>query len=832
MSTGASRWLGLSLRTLRREWHLPELRTLAASLVLAVVALGVVATLATRIERGVLASAAELIGGDIGMSSPQPLPPEYAAQARSDGLRLSRDASFPSVAFANGQSQLLDVQASDGAYPLRGTLELRDAQGRAMHAQAPAGGQVYLDHRALVALGLKVGQSLQLGGRSLRIGAELVRQPDGGELFALAPRALMSMADAKQAGLLDVGSRARHRLLLAGEPGAVARWRAWAQAQALPAGAELVTPEQTQERMRSAFDRASSFLRLTALLSALLAGVAIAMAAQRYARRKTNEVALLRALGTPRRQVLGLLLGTLSALALPAAALGMALALGLAQLAWLFASTLFSSVPTTLPWLPALAAAAMGIAVLAGFALPPLARLAEVPPVAVFRQSATPRARRFDALYLIPLLVALGLIWSQSDTAKLAGILAVSLAGVALVAALLAALLLWLARRIAPNAHPALRLGLAALARRRGLSLVQATALSLGLTALLLLAVVAPALLDGWRRELPADTPNWFVLNLQDEQRAGFEQALAKLGAEKLNQLPLAVGKLTAINGRPVDTLSFADPQAKESADRQLRLSWTADLPPANQVIAGHWFAPRPARAEVSIDTSWRDRFGLKLGDRLSFDVGEGQLDAVVSSVRQVDWSSFRVNFFLLLDNPHAQALPHSWIASFYLPRGHADALAQLSRDYANLSLIDVDSLLDRVREIVDRVGNAVRWVLGFSLLAGALVLAAALAASAQERRHEAALLRTLGARHNQLRLAAACEFALLGLVAGLTAALGAAGGGLWLGHAVFHIDGFVPPLLPLALVALLAAIVVMLLGLVGTRKVTRTPPMRLLREG
>jgi putative ABC transport system permease protein len=234
----------------------------------------------------------------------------------------------------------------------------------------------------------------------------------------------------------------------------------------------------------------------------------------------------------------------------------------------------------------------------------------------------------------------------------------------------------------------------------------------------------------------------------------------------------------------------------------------------------------------VSIDTMWRDMFALKIGDTLRFDVGEGSIDAKVSSVRKVDWSSFRVNFFLLLDPAHASELPHTWLASFHLPRGHATELAQLSRDYSNLSLVDVDSLLDRVREIVDRVGNAVRWILGFSLLAGALVLAAALAASAAERRHEAALLRTLGARRAQLRVAAACEFALLGLVAGLTAALGAAGAGLWLGQAVFHIENFVPPLWPLVGGAVGAALVVMLLGLVGTRKVSRTPPMRLLREG
>jgi len=822
----------LALRTVRREWHLPELRTLAASLVLAVVALGVVATLSTRIERGMLASAAELIGGDIGIESPQNLPDTFANEAHQRGLNTTVTTSFPSVAFANQKTQLLDVQASDQHYPLRGTLELGDATGRSHNGQAPAAGSVYLDHRALVALNLKVGQQLQLGGRQLTITAELLRQPDGGELFALAPRALMSLTDAEQAGLLGVGSRARHRLLLAGDPTAVQSWRDWVLSTKLPQGAELVTTEQTQERMRTAFDRAGAFLRLTALLSALLAGVAIALAAQRYARRKTAEVALLRALGTSRKRVLGLLVYTLAALAIPAAAIGLALALGLSQLAWLFASQLFGSVPTVLPLGPSFAAAAMGIAVLIGFALPPLARLAEVPPVAVFRQSMERRVRRFDALYLIPLVVALALIWTQSGSVQLAGILAASLFGVAVVAALLAALLLFIARRVAPGAHPALRLGLAALARRRTLSLIQATALSLGLCALLLLAIVAPSLLQGWRQELPTDTPNWFALNLQDDQRAGFEHALAGIGGEKLNMAPLAVGKLTAINGKPVDSIKFADERSKDSADRQLRLSWASELPPANQIVAGQWPDAHPAQAMVSIDTMWRDMFSLTVGDTLSFNVGEGNLDAKIGSIRKVDWSSFRVNFFLLLDPDHASSLPHTWLASFYLPRTQANQLAQLSRDYSNLSLIDVDSLLDRVREIVDRVGNAVRWILGFSLLAGALVLSAALAASAAERRHEAALLRTLGARRNQLRAAAACEFALLGLVAGLTAALGAAGAGLWMGHAVFHIDGFVPPLWPLALGALSAAIVVMLLGLAGTRKVTQTSPMRLLREG
>lgn len=822
-------WL-LALRSLRREWHLPELRTLAASLVLAVVSLGVVATLTARMEHGVLASAAELIGGDLGVSAPQSIPDTFATAGRERGLATTRTASFPSVAFAQQQSQLLDVLAADNAYPLRGTLLIADAGGKQTVSHGPAGGTVFLDHRALVALNRHVGDNVQVGGRDLRIAGELVQEPDGGELVAMAPRAMMSLGDAQQAGLLGVGSRARHSLLLAGEPAAVQGWRRWAQSTALPQGGELITPEQTQERMRGAFDRAGQFLRLTALLSALLSGVAIALASQRYARRKTGEVSLLRALGTSRGRVLGLLLGTLGGLAIPAALIGVVLSLALAQGAWMFAGQLVAGVPTVLPIMPSLAAAGMGIAVLLGFALPPLVRLADIPPVAVFRASVGHRIRRFDALYLIPAVVALALIWKLSGSATLAGILAASLSGVAVVAALLAALLLWIARRIAPGGHPALRLGMAALARRRGLSIIQATALSLGLTALLLLAVVAPALLDGWRQELPSDTPNWFVLNLQDDQRNDFSKALAGIGGNQLNMMPLAVGKLTAINGKPIDAMTFKDERAKESSDRQLRLSWSDQLPPSNTVIAGHWFTAHPAQAEVSVDTMWRDMYALKLGDTMRFDVGEGQLDAKVTSFRHVDWSSFRVNFFLLVDPVHANALPHTWLASFYLSRGHTEALAGLSRDYPNLSLVDVDALLDRVREIVQRVTGAVRWVLGFSLLAGALVLAAALATSGQERRHEAALLRTLGARRGLLRVAAACEFALLGLIAGLTAALGAMVGGWWLGRSVFHLQGFMPHAGPLALSALLAAIVVMLLGLAGTRKVTHTPPMRLLR--
>ena len=821
-----------ALRTLRREWRLPELRTLIGALLLSVVVLGAVASLAARVQRAVLMSAAELIGGDLGINAAMPLPQEFIRHAHTLGLRTSALAGFPSVAFANDRSQLLQVVAADAAWPLRGKLVIEGMDGIERSTHAPHAGGIYLDHRALVALGLKIGQHVQVGGMNLVIAGQIQQQPGGGDLVALAPRAVMALADAKAAGLLGTGSRARHRLLFAGAVTPVESYRAWARVH-LPADAQMVTPDDVQQRLAVAFDRAGTFLRLAALLTALLAGIAVALSAQRYAHRKTDEVALLRALGASSRFAFGSLMWTLALPAVLAALAGVGIALALAAIAFAYAHALLppAAQQAPLPLGPAFASAGMGLAVLAGFALPPLAKLKSIPPVAVFRQGAARVPRRFALLYLVPVVVALGLIALQTGSWKLTGVLAASMAGAAAFTSLVTLAVLWLVRRHVAQLHPALRLGASALARRRGLSLVQSCAITLGLTALLLLAVVAPALLDNWRRELPPDTPNWFVVNLQDAQRAAAHDALSKLGATRFNDMPVAVGKLVAINGTDVDRMTFHDRESRHEADQQVRLSWSATLPPANRIIAGQWFARQASRAEVSLDVAWVRRFDLHLGDRLAFLIGDTRIDATLTSIREVDWSRFNVNFFVMLDPAHGATLPHTWIASFHLPPGHAQDLAMFSRDFPNLSLIDVDALLDRARQIVAQVTAAARWVLAFSLLAGALVLAAALTMSAAERRHEAALLRTLGARRGQLRMAALCEFGLLGAISGLAALLASALAGIWLAHSVFRIHAFEPPWLPLILAAILSTLIVAALGLAGTRTVLRTSPLLLLRR-
>ncbi|HET9032412.1 MAG TPA: FtsX-like permease family protein [Dokdonella sp.] len=817
-------------RSLRREFRHGELATLAAALVLAVAALTAVGTLASRVENAILASAAELLGGDLGVSARRTaLPEEFSSKAAEFGLASSRSVEFSSVVFAGENSQFIEVRAVDASFPLRGKLLVSDADGVPHAASAPTPGEVFADRAVLNGLAVGVGDTLQLAGRDLRIGGEIISAP-GGAVFQFAPTQLMNRDDAETSGLLGQGSRATYRVLVSGDGDSIERYAAWAKDN-LPPAARLTTVADAQANLRNSFERGENFLRLAALLAALLAGIAVALAAQRFARRKTEEVAVLRCLGASRNEIILSLISELVLLALPACAIGALIGLGLQQIAFLFAGQLLGGATPALGFGPALSAFVIGLAVLLGFALPPLLRLRDIEPMRVFRRDVHTRLRRFDALYALPLVVGGILILIESGSTQLAGVLAAGLIAVAVATVAVTLLLLKILRGSSRRIPGALRFGLANLSRRRGLTLIQVGAFALSLTALDLLAVVGPSLLDRWRADLPVDTPNYFVLNLQADQRERFETRLKALGADNMSLLPLAAGKLVAINGKPLQASDYEEgSSAGNRVEGEVRVSWSKDLPPSNRVVEGSWTRSDAESAELSIDKSWVEMFKVGLGDSMSLRFGDQEISATISSVREVDWDSFRVNFFLMLDPKHGEPLPHSLISSFHVPPD--TQLASLSREMPNLSLIDVNAILDRVRDIISRVSAAVTWVLGFSLVAGILVLLAALAATADERRFEIALLRTLGANSRQLNIAVLGEFAVLGLLAGAVAAFGAAGTGIALARTVFRMSDYWPPITQLLLISLASAVVVMLAGLAGTRRIARTPPMQVLRHG
>ncbi|WAT14474.1 ABC transporter permease [Xanthomonas fragariae] len=819
-----------AVRAVRRECLAGDLLTVFAALVLGVAVMTAVGTLVDRVTLALTSSAADVLGGDLGVTGRQEIPADFAEQAQRRGLQSTRMVSFPSVLFHGDASQMANIRGVGPGYPLRGQLLVsKDSAGAdGKPASAPPPGQVYADPRLLETLGLRVGEQLELGASHLTITGVLRAEPDAaGELMQLSPPLLVNRADIDGAGLLGPGSRASYRLMFAGAPDAIADLRAWLKPRA--SQYRLVGIEDTQRGMRSAFDRAARFLALSGLLAVLLSGVATALAANRFAMRRIDTVAVLRCLGARQRDILAMLSLQLLLTAIPACLVGVGLGMlaqeGLVQ-------ALGSLIPNRLPLpqaVPALAGAGIGLVLLLGFGLPPLLRLRNVPPMRVLNRSFATVPPSSLVVYAAALVATLALTVYATGNLVLAGWVLGGLAALALVAMALGLSLLALLRPIQHRLRGSWKLGLASLTRRRALSVVQLVGLSLSLCALLLLAVVGPGLLGQWRERLPVDTPNYFLMNIQPEQTESVLQTLRGWGVQGAAMEPFSTGRLVAINDKP-PVRGERDP-ADDGDNRPVNFSWRHAFPPANTLLQGKFWAADSIAPEASVEEGWAQRYQLKLGDRITLLLGEQRRSFTVTSIRKADWDSFRVNFFLLLNQGSDGDAPYNLISSFHLPPGNAPKLASLSRDYPNISVLDIDAILGRVREVIDQVAQAVQLVMGFSLLAGVLVLLAALQATAGERRYDSAVLRTLGARRGQLRGAMLVEFGALGLLAAMLAVSAAVVIGAVVGRQVFEmvLTSDWPRLL---IGGAFGVALSLLAGWSGTRRILSTPPALALRTG
>ena len=818
-------------RSLRREFLAGDLLTVFAALVLGVAVMTAVGTLVDRVMLALTSSAAEVIGGDLGVRGREEIPQEFADEAARRGLRGTYMVGFPSVLFHGEASQMASVRGVGEGYPLRGTLTVaRDRAGLQQEsAGAPAPGEAYADARLLDALGLGIGDRLEFGTGEVRITRMLVSEPDAsGELLQMAPPLMVNRADIDAGGFLGPGSRASYRRMFVGEADDIAALREWLQPRLN--GLRLVGLEDAQQGLRDTFDRAGRFLSLSALLAVLLAGVATALAANRFALRRIDSVAVLRCLGARQRDILSALALQLLLLAIPACALGIGLGM-LAQT--VLVEILGSLVPARLPLPqagPVLSGAGIGLVLLLGFGLPPLLRLRGVPPMRVLNRSFGTLPPALLLVYLAALAAAVALAVYATGDALLAAWVLGGLAVLALLAGAAGATALWLLRRIQGRLHGPWKLGLAALTRRRGLAVVQLVGLSLSLCALLLLAVIGPGLLGQWRDRLPEDTPNYFLLNIQREQTEDVERLLREAGVAEPDLQPFSTGRLVAINGQPPQRLQRDPGDDQDDPNRPVNFSWRSTFPPPNTLVEGRFWDAGSTAAEASIEEGWAQRYGLALGDSVSVLMGEQERSFTVTSIRKADWDSFQVNFFLLVNAGAVGDAPYNLISSFHLPSGETGRLAGIARAFPNVSVLDIDAVLERVREVIERVAQAVQVVMGFSLAAGVLVLLAALQATAGERRYDSAVLRTLGARRDQLRNAVLVEFGALGLLAAVLAGGAAAVIGVTVSQQAFEL-ALAPPWAPLLGGAAIGVVLSLLAGWWGTRPILRTPPALALRQ-
>ncbi|MFG0233530.1 ABC transporter permease [Achromobacter sp. 413638] len=824
--------LRLGARMMMRDARAGELRLLVLALVVAVAAVTSVGFLADRVGRALERDAGQMLGADLVLDADEPVPDAFLQQARQRGLEVSRTWQFPSMVSAGDGAQLAALKAVEPGYPLRGALRVAegpfapDAPARGI----PSEGAVWVDGQLLSLLNLKIGDLLNVGDTRLRIERVVSYEPDRGMQFVnVAPRVLLRASDLPATGLIAPGSRIGYALLVAGPPEAVSGYAGWL-GQNLKRGQKLATLESGRPEVRRTLDRAQRFLSLVALLAVLISAVAVALAAGRYMARHRDGIAVMRCLGAVQSQVSRMLTLEFALVGLFSSALGCLLGFAVHQG---LVAVLASLIDTTLPApsaVPAAQGLLTGLLLLLGFALPSLAQLRHVPPARVLRRDADTLGARSAAGYGLGAAGFALLIWWFAGDARLGAVVAGGFLGAFLVFALVAWLcILGLSRlRRVANGLPSLRFALAGVVRRRVATITQVCALAIGLMALLLLAMTRTDLIQGWQRTLPPDAPNRFLINVQPEQRQAVSDALAREGLGRVSLAPMVRGRLIALNGKPVGPDDYEEPRAKRLVDREFNLSYGDELPSSNRIEQGRWLAP--GADEVSLESGLAKTLGIKLGDKMLFDVAGQQVEAAVTSIRRVDWDTMRVNFFAILTPAALADMPQSWITSFYLPPGKEPVLPALVREFPNLTVFDVGAILRQLQSVLNEVGRAVQLLFLFTLAAGVLVLAAALTATRDERMREAAVLRALGATRRQLARSQRIELWAVGGLAGLLAAAGASAIAWVLSTLVFDFA------ITLSLWPWLAGIGAGMLGAWGggalaLRGVLRTPPLVTLRE-
>ena len=781
------------LRGLRRELRSSELAWLLVALTLSVAALSSVSFLADRMQRAFQFDARQLLAADMLLAGDRPIPERFLVEAQARNLQMAQTVVFPSMATVGSHSKLSSLKAVSSNYPLRGQLQIdRQKETLAMSKQenGPSKGMVWVDLAMLNSLHAKVGDQITLGDQRFTIDAILLRELDRGAGFMnFAPRVMMSLDDLPATGLIGFGSRVTYRLLLTGSDKDVASYQEWVEAYIESEdlrGLRIETLENAQPIMRKTLERAERFLSLIALLTAMVAAVAIALSARRYVIKQADVCAVLKCFGASQMLILKRQVKTLVAIGIAAAVLGSLMGYGVQQiLLGLLGHLILANLPAISLW-PVLWSALFAWFLLIGFAGPPLFSLIKVSPIRLVR-------KEFEGVSVTAVWVAVFgigtcsvLITIAARDWKLAAWVGLSFGAAVAIFALLSWGILNLLGRIAPKSF-ALRFALTMQARRSGFAVMQITALGIALMALLMILLLRQDLLSTWRGNIPADAPNRFMINVQEDQKQGIAQTLLAAGLAKPDFYPMVRGRLIDINGRSITPNDYVEENARRLVEREFNLSYTTQLPLGNRITAGQWI--NGIKPEVSLETGIAKTLKLKLGDQLSFEVAGEKVTAPITSLRKLDWGSMRVNFFVIMPPDLLKGLPQSWITSYYQPSDIQNLDFELTQAYPNITVVDVAVSLAQIQEVLDRLSMALGLLFAFTIAAAILVLMAAIAATQDERFRSAALLKAVGASQKVLGSIAAAELSIIGLVAGTLAGL-AAGIAAWaLGRFVLEIE-------------------------------------------
>ena len=874
--------LRLAMRLLKRDWHGGELRLLSLALVMSVTSVTGIALFTDRLEKALLLESANMLAADRIVSGRGTLPVEVLEEGQSRGLRTAETLSFTSMAFSESGNLLVAAKAVTDNYPLRGDVIIADApfvRGSPIQSGPPRG-EVWLESRALPALGIEVGDSVSVGEAELNVSKIIITEPDrsgGGLVDNAGPRLMLHMDDVETTNVVQLGSRISYRYLFAHDDlELLDEFEGWFRAREEWRGRYYIRDIRDEsEEVSEALERAESFLLLGSLFAVLLAGVAIALTAKRYSERHYDYVAILKTLGCTSAQISLIYLAIQLMLAVIAVVVGCILGYLVHQgIFRLLQSVLLFTLPPA-GFQPYVIGSLTAFVCLLAFALPPLLALRETSPLRVLRKDITQQKISAYVPYLFGVLGTIFLIYWYSEDLFLSSVLISAVAAIALFLSIVSYLFLRSSGSVGMKAGSAWLLAMTAARRRRKQNVLQVMVFSVTIMSLLILTLVRTDLIEEWQAQLPQNTPNHFMMNITQGQIAGIQNFFAENGVESNAFYSLTSARVNRVNGNlpnpsnnDEDSLgggtltentrldnadldeaigfnespqSDAPPlqngQQTSSGGRRVRgqlsrrqVTWSEELPKDNLITSGTWWGVDPQPGYVSIEEEYADWLDLELGDRIEFEVNRQVVTAEVSNFRSVRWDNMQPNFFIIFSPGTIDHLGATFLSTALMEREQKVLLNDLIRLFPTMVIIEIDALIEQIQTIIAQVTSAVELISILVLICGGLVLLSCVNASLDERFHENAILRTLGAGKKLILTSLLIEFASIGFVAGLIATIGAEVSLYYLQEQVFQQE-FSLHYWVWAAGPLLGMLIIAGLGINSTRRVVQTSPLAVLRS-
>lgn len=805
-------------------WRLAEMRLLFLALLVAVVAVTSVGFFTDRADRAMNAQATQLLGGDMVIVSTRPIDENYINEAKKRGMGTAKVISFPSMVSSGDKFQLAQIKAVSKDYPLHGNIETSlessgDTEISAVNKLS--NNEVFADARLFVALNAKTGEQAQLGKSNIILAKIIRKMPDqASNAFQLAPKMIMPLAQLPATGLLSEASRASYRFLFTGDTSKIKSFSAWLKPQ-LQRQERIRTLDDGLPSVQQALQRGQRFLKMASLLAVILAGAGIALSSYSLTHREVSAVAVLKTIGASRRQILIRYLGALASVAILASVIGSLIGYFIQSY---LARYLQDFVGQNLPEagaLPLMIGFLTSLIMAMGFSAPHLLQLMKTSPIQILQRSNTvARASLIFTFFSLASAVFI-LMWLQASDLKLSVYLLIAVSIALAIFWLIALLMLKLVRKMSEYWR------LPKTNRRMALMVV---VFGIGLFSLLLLTTLRGDLMARWQASLPSDAPNHFLINIQPNEVKPLTQLLAKESV-KSPLYPMVQGRLLEVNEEPIspDDEAFTDNQhAQRLLIREFNLSASATIPEGNIIKAGEWFAS-DEEGGFSVEEEIAETLGVKIGDRLTFDIAGQRLIEVVTSLRTVQWDNMKPNFFVLVTPRTFDGFPKTFITSIYLSKENTEVLTKLIKQFPSVTDIDVSAVLIQVRELINKAAFAVQAIFMFTLVAGIIVLFTALQSQKTLRRKEIAIYKSLGASRSYLRRNLLLEFIIIGGLAGFLAGILALIAANTAAYSLFELK----PEFNLSIVitgTFLGALLVTVAGYINVRGLLSVSPINLFR--